>query len=229
MSRFRTVFLLDIDNTLIDNDLARDRLWRATDAVLGRELSAAYWRVYEEVRADCGVVDTLETLGRFHRAYPDAPGDALDRAILDLPYADVRYPATLGVLETLRRHGPAVVLSDGDAVFQPLKIQRAGIAAAVDGVVVFDHKDEHLEDVERLFPAERYVVVDDKAAILARVKVHWQDRVRTVHVLQGKYSDDAYEGPAPDVVIDGIGALAPLAGSLTGEGVLGEERAWRST
>jgi hypothetical protein len=118
------------------------------------------------------------------------------------------------VLEALWRVGTPVVLSDGDPVFQPLKIARAGVDQAVRGnVLVFRHKEEHLADVARLFPADRYVAVDDKAAILGRIKLHWQDRVRTVHVLQGKYADDTYDGPRPDAVIERIGDLVPLVGT----------------
>lgn len=212
-----STFLLDLDNTLIDNDLARDRLWAATEQVLGGALSRAYWDVYEAVRVDRGYVDTLETLDRFHSDHPGAPQDALDRAILDFPYAEVRYPATLEVLKALRSAGTPVVLSDGDPIFQPLKVSRSGVADAVGGnVLVFTHKDEHLADVARLFPAERYVAVDDKAGILARLKQHWGEQVTTVHVLQGKYADDDYDGPAPDVVIQRIGDLPTLLGTGTG-------------
>ena len=211
-------FLLDLDNTLIDNDLARDRLAEATARVLGEPLSRAYWDEYESVRAELGYVDTLATLARFHERHPGAPGDPLDRAVLDFPYAEVRYPATLEVLKVLRFAGTAVVLSDGDPIFQPLKVARAGVSDAVGGnVLVFAHKDEHLADVARLFPAERYVAVDDKAGILARIKMHWGERVTTVHVLQGKYADDPSDGPPPDVVVRRIGDVPTLLG--TSEGV----------
>ena len=212
--RSRVVFLLDVDNTLIDNDRARDELAAATKRLLGDELSETYWRIYEEIRDELGYVDSLETLERFHSRHPSAPGDALDRAMLDFDFASVRYPETLEVLAALRRTAMPVVLSDGDPVFQPLKIARAGLNDAVEHrVLVFTHKEERLDDVSRLFPAEHYVAVDDKAAILARIKLHWGDRVRTVHVLQGKYADDAYSGPLPDTVIGGIGELTRLAGT----------------
>ncbi len=210
----RVVFLLDLDNTLIDNDLARERLARAAREILGQRLSDTYWAVYEEVRGDLGYVDTLETLARFHGRHGDPSAGALDRAILDFPYAEVRYPDTLGVLEALGALGTAVVLSDGDPVFQPLKVARCGVDAAVHGnVLVFTHKDRHLDAVARLFPAERYVAVDDKAATLARIKGAWGERVSTVHVRQGKYADDAYTGAAPDATIARIGDLRPLVGT----------------
>jgi hypothetical protein len=208
------VFLLDVDNTLIDNDRARVRLGEATERLLGPDLAKVYWETYEEVRRDLGFVDSLATLARFHERVGDPTVGGIDRAILDFPYAEVRYPTALAVVAALWRVGTPVVLSDGDPVFQPLKTARAGLTEAVKGnVLVFTHKEEHLESVARLFPADRYIAVDDKAAILARVKVHWGDRVRTVHVLQGKYADDPYEGPPPDAVIERIGELMPLAGT----------------
>ena len=211
-----TVYLLDLDNTLIDNDLARERLAEATVRVLGGDLSHAYWEDYEAVRVQLGYVDTLATLERFHTLHPDAGGDELDRAVLDFPYGEVRYPATLEVLKALRFAGVPVVLSDGDPIFQPLKVARSGVADAVGGnVLVFAHKDDHLQDVARLFPADRYVAVDDKAAILARIKMHWRDGVTTVHVLQGKYADDPYDGPPPDVVIKRIGELPSYLGTAS--------------
>lgn len=208
------VFLLDVDNTLIDNDKARAGLAAATTRILGERGSAEYWRIYEEVRDELDYVDSLETLERYHARNPESPGDPLDRAILDFDYVAVRYPDTLRVLAALRKTGTPVVLSDGDPVFQPLKIARAGLDDAVEHrVLVFTHKEQRLDDVARLFPADRYVAVDDKAAILARIKLHWGERVRTVHVTQGKYADDAFDGPRPDAVIGDIGALAGVAGT----------------
>lgn len=224
------VFLLDLDNTLIDNDLARDRLAATTVRMLGARLSRAYWDTYEVVRAELGYVDTLATLERFHALHPDAAGDDLDRAILDFPYAEVRYPATLEVLKALRLAGLPVVLSDGDPVFQPLKVARSGVADAVRGnVLVFTHKDAHLQDVARLFPAERYVAIDDKASVLAGIKMHWGARVTTVHVLQGKYAQDPAEGPPPDLVIQRIGDLPSHLGTSSGAPMFehGGADAWR--
>ena len=208
------VFLLDLDNTLIDNDAVRDRLNEGTRRLVGALLADRFWNLYEEVRDECDYVDFLETLDRFHREPNDLRLDQqrqLDRLILDFPYAEARYPATLDVLAALWKAGTPVVLSDGDPVFQPLKIHRSGVAEAVRGnVLVFPHKETCLDVVARLFPAERYVAVDDKAGILAALKTQWGDRLTTVHVLQGKYADDAYAGPAPDHVLKGIGGLIDL-------------------
>jgi FMN phosphatase YigB (HAD superfamily) len=220
------VFLLDVDNTLIDNDAARERMSDAVERILGPESARTYWAIYEEVRNELGFVDSLEALSRFHERIGDPSAGGLDRAILDFPYTEVRYPDSLRVLETLWSVGTPVVLSDGDPVFQPLKIARAGLTDAVHGnVLVFMHKEEHLYDVARLFPADHYVAVDDKAAILGRIKLHWEDRVRTVHVLQGKYADDPNDGPPPDAVIQRIGDLVPLAGTRDALRVFMEEAA----
>ena len=208
----RAVFLLDLDNTLIDNDGARAELWRRTDRVLGSDRSKQFWELYERVRHELGYVDYLVTLTRWHALHPETSDD-LDRLILDLPYEPFRFPASLDVIAALWRTGTPVVLSDGDPTFQPLKVARSGIATAVRGnVLVFEHKEQHLEDIGRLFPADRYVAVDDKAEVLARIKTRWGERVSTVHVLQGKYSDDPYDGPRPDAVIKDIGGLEALVG-----------------
>ncbi len=207
------VFLVDLDNTLIDNDAVRDRLNEGTRRLLGAALADRFWTIYEEVRDECDYVDFLETLDRFHRTASDPLEQQrqLDRLILDFPYAEARYPATLDVLAALWRAGTPVVLSDGDPVFQPLKVFRSGVAEAVRGnVLVFPHKETCLDAVARLFPADEYVAVDDKAAILAALKTQWRERLTTVHVLQGKYADDAYTGPAPDHVLSGIAGLTEL-------------------
>ena len=213
-------FLLDFDNTLCDNDAARDRMSRETDRILGVDHSKEFWATYEAVRRERGFVDFLATLARWHDADPGAPAE-LDRAILDLRYADYVYSETLATIAVLWRHGTVVVLSDGDPTFQPLKVARSGVGDAVRGnVLVFEHKERHLADIARLFPAERYVAVDDKATVLARVKVGWRARVSTVHVLQGKYADDPFEGPRPDVTIASIGDLGSLIGTAEGRRVL---------
>ena len=211
------VFLLDLDNTLIDNDAVREQLNEATRRLLGAALADRFWKIYEEVRDECEYVDFLETLGRFHRA-ANAPLEQrreLDRLILDYPYPEARYPATLDVLAALWKAGTPVVLSDGDPVFQPLKVFRSGVAEAVRGnVLVFPHKETCLDAVARLFPADAYVVVDDKAAILAALKTQWGARLTTVHVLQGKYAEDAYTGPRPDHTLNGIAELKDLVNAL---------------
>jgi len=207
------VFLLDLDNTLIDNDAVREHLNEGTRRLLGATLADRFWGIYEEVRDECDYVDFVETLDRFHRVANDPPEQRrkLDRLILDFPYPEARYPATLDVLAALWKAGTPVVLSDGDPVFQPLKVFRSGVAEAVRGnVLVFPHKETCLDTVARLFPADEYVAVDDKAAILAALKSQWGARLTTVHVRQGKYADDPYAGPRPDHVLNGIAELRDL-------------------
>jgi beta-phosphoglucomutase-like phosphatase (HAD superfamily) len=207
------VFLLDLDNTLIDNDAVREQLNAGTRRLLGATLADRLWTIYQEVRDERDYVDFLETLDRFHRTVNDPPEQQrdLDRLILDFPYPEARYPATLEVLAALWKAGTPVVLSDGDPVFQPLKVFRSGVAEAVRGnVLVFPHKETCLDAVARLFPAHEYVAVDDKAAILATLKTQWAARLTTVHVLQGKYAGDAYAGPHPDHVLKGIAELKDL-------------------
>ena len=204
------VFLLDLDNTLIDNDAVRERLNEGTRRLLGAALADRFWQIYEQVRDECDYVDFLDTLERFHREANDPPARRreLDRLILDFPYPEALYPATLDVLAALWKVGMPVVLSDGDPVFQPVKVFRSGVAEAVRGnVLVFPHKETCLDAVAKLFPADEYVAVDDKAAILAALKTQWGARLTTVHVLQGKYADDAYTGPRPDHVLNGIAEL----------------------
>lgn len=185
-----------------------------TERILGPALSHEYWRSYEAVRDERGFVDFIETQRRFHREHPEVPEEPLARGIFDFPYAEVRYPEALEVIAGLRRIGPVVVLSDGDPSFQPLKIARAGVAEAVAGnVLVFGHKEEHLDEVALLFPADFYVAIDDKAFVLARIKLAWRARVGTVHVRQGKYADDPYEGPRPDLAIERIADILALTGT----------------
>jgi len=149
------VFLLDLDNTLIDNDAVREQLNEGTRRLLGAELADRFWTIYEEVRDECDYVDFLETLDRFHRVANDPPEQqrVLDRLILDFPYPEARYPATLDVLAALWKVGTPVVLSDGDPVFQPLKVFRSGVSEAVRGnVLVFPHKETSRANGERGSP-----------------------------------------------------------------------------
>ena len=193
-------FLLDFDNTLSDNDLARAKLTAATQRILGAEASREFWTTYEQVRDEMGFVDFLGTLERYDARHPETAA-ALDRAVLDFPYEEVLYPDTLRTIDALWQVGVPVVLSDGDRTYQPLKISRSGVDAAVRGnVLVFPHKERDLDDVARLFPADRYVAVDDKAAILALIKLHWAGRVATVHVLQGINDPDVPRQHAVELV-----------------------------
>ena len=207
-----SVFLLDVDNTLLDNDRAKADVARAIKELVGPDRATRFWSLYEDVRDECGVVDYPETLRRFRRAFSDESRLAdVDRAVLDVPFERYLYPRALDVIAHLWQRGEPAILSDGDRVYQPMKIARAGLLLAVRGnVVVYEHKEDHLAEVQRLLPAERYAHVDDKAELLARTKASLGDRVTTVHVLQGRYSTEGTSGAPPDIVVERIADLLVL-------------------
>lgn len=205
------VFLLDVDNTLLDNDAAKTALASAIVSIGGEVLGRRFWELYEQVRTERGSVDYPETLARAHRAMPDAP-DGLDEAVWGLGYEDFLYPNALMVISRLWAIGTPVVLTDGDRLYQPMKIARAGITAAVRGnVMVFTHKEEHLEEVRARYPTDTYVFVDDKAAVLSRVKLHWGGSVLTVHIQQGHYATGSAP-TTPDLSVASIDDLVSAIG-----------------
>ncbi len=220
VARVSLVFLLDVDNTLIDNDAAKSFLEGEVRALLTEERAIRFWQLYEEVREERSFVDYLETLERFHLALPDEREPArLDRAVLGLPYERFLYPATLPVIERLWSLGTPAVLSDGDPLYQPLKIARAGIDAAVRGnVLVYAHKEAHLAEVLSRFPADHYAIVDDKAPILGRVKRTLGERVTTVHVQQGHYAAEPSPDAPPDVSLGSIAGLLGLPATVLAGG-----------
>ena len=207
----RTAFLVDVDDTLLDNDRFREDLERHLEREYGPDARAAYWTIQERRFVELGYRDYLgavqewwETDGRDPRLL------AVSQYVLEYPFADRLYARALEVLARLRELGPAIVLTDGDAVFQPRKVARAGIGEVVDAVLVYVHKEDELDDVERRFPAERYVLIDDKVRILAAAKLHWGERVTTVLPKQGQFANDPdllAAHPPADVTIDGIGDL----------------------
>jgi len=207
-------FLVDVDDTLLDNDRIRDDLERYLDGEYGPDARAAYWTIQERRFVELGYRDYLGAVQEWWESESLDPRVlAVSEYLLEYPFADRLYPRALDVLSRLCGVGPTVVLTDGDAVFQPRKVSRAGVAQAVDGVLVYAHKEEELDDVERRYPAERYVLVDDKVRILAAAKRHWGDRVTTVLPLQGQFANDpdlAAAHPAPDVTVDAISDLLDL-------------------
>ncbi len=208
------VFLLDVDNTLLDNDAVKADLRAQLGALLGPDLNARFWELYEVVRQARDVVDLPLVLERFAPLCPDAATCERIRAIvLDYPFASRLYPETLATLAHLRAIGLPAILSDGDAVYQPLKIERSGLAAQVEGrVFICIHKEEHLDEVMARWPAPLYVVVDDKPRILAALKALRGDRLVTVHVRQGHYASDfPAAGPPPDISLAAIGELRRFA------------------
>lgn len=208
-----TVFLLDVDNTLIDNDAVKAHIESVLRAHGGEALVGRFWAVYEAVRADLDTVSIPITLERLRREASDPRSiDDLGRPLFDGPFASFVYPGVPDLLAWLRDRGLPVILSDGDPWYQAKKITDAGLGAAVGGnVLIFVHKEEHIADVLRWYPADRYVAIDDKARLLALLKEGFSkdgfgDRVETVWVRQGHYaeSDAADEQAAPDYSVTSI-------------------------
>jgi FMN phosphatase YigB (HAD superfamily) len=209
------VFLLDVDNTLLDNDAVIEDLRRHLAGTFGAEYGQRYWSIFEQLRGELGYADYLGALQRYRIERPRDPHlMGVSLYLLHYPFADRVYPGALDVIAGLRRRGAAVILSDGDVVFQPRKVERSGLWAAVDGaVLIYIHKEEMLDDVALRYPAARYVMVDDKVRILAAMKAVWTDRLTTVFVKQGHYAHDAQlvaSYPAADVTVDRIADLAGM-------------------
>ena len=209
MSTAPVVFLVDVDNTLLDNDRIQDDLKRHLEREFGAASRDRYWAILEALFVELGYRDYLGALQRYRTEHPhDVRLMAMSSYLVDYPFANRLYPGALDVLERFRTWGPTVILSDGDVVFQPRKVERSGIAEAVDDhVLIYIHKEETLDDVERRYPAQHYVLVDDKPRILAAVKKVWTDRVTTIFPRQGQYAHDAKSYPAPDLTIERIGDL----------------------
>jgi FMN phosphatase YigB (HAD superfamily) len=206
------VFLFDVDNTLLDNDRVRDDLESHLDREFGPESRRRYFAIFEELRAELGYADYLGALQRYRVEHPRDPKLLrLSSFLIDYPFADRVYPEALEVVARCKRWGPVVILSDGDVVFQPRKVERSGLFEAFGGqVLIYIHKEEMLDDVEARFPAGHYVLVDDKLRILAAIKRVWGDRLTTVFPRQGHYAHDekALAGyPPADLTVERIGDL----------------------
>jgi FMN phosphatase YigB (HAD superfamily) len=206
------VFLLDVDNTLLDNDRVTADLKRHLEGEVGAEPAARYWAIFEELRNELGYADYLGALQRYRSGNPHDPKLlTVSRFMIDYPFANRLYPNSLDALDHLKRWGPAVILSDGDVVFQPRKVDRSGLFEAVDGnVLIYVHKERELADVEGRYPARHYVLVDDKLRILSAVKDVWGARVTTVFPRQGHYARDARAlaaYPPADLAVERIGDL----------------------
>ena len=227
MAPSQIVFLLDVDNTLLDNDRVTADLRRHLEHKVGRECQHHYWTFFEELRAELGYADYLGALQRYRTAYPRNPHLlTVSSFLVNYPFANRLFPNTLDVVDRCKEWGTAVILSDGDAVFQPRKVERSGLFEAVEGLVlIYIHKEHELEDVTDRYPAEHYVLVDDKLRILTAIKEAWGRRVTTVFPRQGHYAHDPEiiaQYPAADVSIERIGDLlaydltALVAGGCTG-------------
>jgi FMN phosphatase YigB (HAD superfamily) len=205
------VCLVDVDNTLLDNDSVQQDLKDHLEAVYGLDARDRYWKILEQLFSELGYRDYLGALQRFRDEHPrEVELLSMSGYLIDYPFASRLFPSALEVLRHLESLGPTVVLSDGDVVFQPRKVKRAGLSDAVGGrVLIYIHKEEALDDVERRFPAEHYVLADDKPRILTAVKRFWGDRVTTIFPRQGIYARDARTSGdlPPDVTIERIGDL----------------------
>ena len=207
------VFLLDVDNTLLDNDRVVDDLRAHLTRTFGAENQERYWTIFYEHRKKVGYADYLAALQRYRAENPSDPR-FLDISffLLEYPFADRLYPGVPELIERLNAWGSAAILSDGDVIFQPRKIERSGLYRAVDGrVLVYIHKEAQLKDVEARFPVERYVVVDDKLRLLDAFKKAWGPRLTTIFPRQGHYARDPEilaKYPPADITIDHVGDLA---------------------
>jgi FMN phosphatase YigB (HAD superfamily) len=204
-------FLIDVDNTLIDNDKVKADLVERIEGVVGKQHGTAFWRIYEDVRRDLDYVDLPQTLSRFKSRYPDERGfPMLAAMVLFYPFESCLFPAAPDVVAHLKSMGAVAILSDGDPVFQPAKIARAGLYDAVDGkVLVYPHKEDHLQDVQRRVPARRYVVIDDKPNVLSVMRRRLKGKGTSVHVCQGKYAlaSQPHDYPDPDIQVQQISEL----------------------
>jgi hypothetical protein len=211
MTQDPIIFLVDVDNTLLDNDGLQDDLKQHLEREFGAGSRDRYWVILEQLFAELGYRDYLGALQRYRVEHPeDIHLLTMSSYLVDYPFAKRLYPGALDVLERLRSWGRTVILSDGDVVFQPRKVERSGIFAAVDGhVLIYIHKEAELGDVERRYPAAHYVLIDDKPRILTAVKTAWGNRVTTVLPRQGQFAHaaDAASYPAADLTIERISDL----------------------
>ena len=207
-SRAKTVFLIDVDNTLLDNDHIAADLKRHLTREVGAERQERYWALFEQLRTELGYADYLGALQRYRVEHPHEPHLLeVSRYLINYPFANRLFPGSLDAIEYLSGLGTTVILTDGDVVFQPLKMERSGIFEAVDGrVLLYIHKEEELADVERHYPADHYVLVDDKLRILTMAKKIWGNRLTTVFPRQGHYAvaPDVATFPKADITIERI-------------------------
>ena len=208
----KIVFLFDVDNTLLDNDHVVADLMSYLEREIGHEREQRYWLYFEQLRTELGYADYLGALQRYRIEYPrDTRILAVSHYLIDYPFANRLFSNSLGVIEYTRRFAEPVIVSDGDVVFQPLKIRRSGLMDSFDSrVLIYIHKEQELDDIAQHYPADHYVFVDDKVRILAAVKRAWASRVTTVFPRQGHYAMDEKEVakyPKPDLSIEHIAIL----------------------
>jgi FMN phosphatase YigB (HAD superfamily) len=215
------VFLFDVDNTLLDNDRVQADLGAYLTSSYGTGARDRYFAIFEALRHELGYADYLGALERYRaETLYDPRVLRMSNWLVDYPFADRLYPHALDAVRHVQQWGHAVVLSDGDAVFQPRKVQRSGIWDAFgDDVLIYIHKERELAEVERRYPARHYVLIDDKLRILAAVKGVWGERVTTVFPRQGHYATDPgilAAHPHGDLQVDRIGDVCGLERSAFG-------------
>lgn len=215
MPKNSIVFLFDVDNTLLDNDRVTADLKKFLDRSVGREREECYWKLFEQLRTELGYADYLGALQRYRKEYPrDIHLLSISQYLINYPFANRLYPESLDVIDYVKQWGPAVIFSDGDAVFQPRKTERSGLLEIFDGnVLIYIHKEENLDDVEERYPADHYVFIDDKLRLLDAVKRIWKDLVTTVFVKQGHYAWDPEilkNYPPADINLARIGEILQL-------------------
>ncbi len=208
----RTVFLFDVDNTLVDNDHIAADLQRHLQNKVGPGSAERYWQIFEQLRSELGYADYLGALQRYRIEVPRDPKLLeVSYFMINYPFANRLFPESLDAVEHARRLGRAVILSDGDVVFQPRKVDRSGLYDAFEGqVLIYVHKELELDDVAAKYPADHYVMIDDKVRLLAAIKRHWGTRVTTIFPRQGHYAHDAAlvaQFSKPDITIERIGEL----------------------
>ncbi|MGZ5236030.1 MAG: HAD family hydrolase [Caldimonas sp.] len=213
------VFLLDVDNTLLDNDRIIADLRHHLEREFGVASSDRYWAIFEALRDELGYADYLGALQRYRAEAEGSEAAAyrllsMSTFLIDYPFTERLYPRALDVVARLGRLGPTVILSDGDVVFQPRKVRRSGLWDAVEGrVLIYIHKEQMLDTVQHFYPARRYVMVDDKQRVLTAMKEILRERLVTVFARQGHYAHDPANlarYPAADVSVEGIGDLLEL-------------------
>jgi FMN phosphatase YigB (HAD superfamily) len=216
LARHKIVFLFDVDNTLLDNDRILNNLRDYLTSRFGSGCEQHYWDILEQLRSELGYVDYLGSLQRFRAAHPRDEGILeMSKYLIEYPFANRLYPGSLDAVEHVQQWGPAVILSDGDAVFQPWKVHRSGLAETFhNNMLIYIHKEEMLDEVERHFPSGHYVMIDDKLRILDAIKQQWRNRVTTVFVDQGHYAKDPAnlaKYPHGDLAVERIGDVANLS------------------
>jgi FMN phosphatase YigB (HAD superfamily) len=205
------VFLVDVDNTLLDNDRVQRDLREHLIKEFGTEACDRYWSIYNTLFADLGYADYLGALQRYRLDAMNDPKLLLMAGwLMNYRFADRLYPQALEVIKHLRQWGKVVILSDGDVVFQPRKVEYSGLWDAVEGnVLIYIHKETMLDQIELAYPARHYVMVDDKVRILDAMKKGWGDKLSAVFPRQGHYAfaPDVASYAVPDLTVERIGDL----------------------